>query len=145
MLNRHNLRHCVKVARYMYAHADEVFEHPSEEQRRDMWLVGLLHDIGREFSKQDGNYHGDVAADMLERCRYPYAGVIRMHGIKYGEDSKVLRLLNKADWHIDSRGEYVSLRERLYNIRKHHGEDSPAYKNAKQMYYRIKEDERRHA
>lgn len=141
MLNTDNLRHSLAVARYMYSHAGDIYDNPTEEERRDLWLLGFLHDIGREFSEKDGKYHGLVGADMLYRAGFKNFYEVGRHGIEF-DSTRELKLLNEADWHIDSRGRKTSLKERLKNVEKNHGKHSKAYQCAEKMYETLKESEK---
>ena len=136
MLTTNNLKHCLNVARYMYRHADDIIKNPTEEDRRNLWMLGLLHDIGREFSIEDGKYHGEVSEDLARSfCeRYEnFKGTLADHGLKAGSHD-ALSLLNNADLRIDSKGNRVTVEERLENIKRNHGgKETVAYKTAKKL------------
>lgn len=109
MIDEKRLKHMLEVARLMYEMAEG-----TETYKREMWLLGFLHDIGYEF---DENNHAKEGAKTL----YDIFGVnglsfcIEHHGtpIQFGERQE---LLNFADMSISPKGERVSVEERLKEI-----------------------------
>ena len=134
-LNR--LRHMYGVGREMYRYAKEVLNWP-EEKAREMYILGLLHDAGYEFNKDDCG-HGYEAADILERCGYRYADEIRNHSYVIARPSNELKLLWYADQVIDGKGHKVTFGKRLDDIAKRHGKESDAYKWCKEIIEYCKE------
>lgn len=95
----------------------------------EMFVLGLLHDIGYEFG--DNSNHNEIAFNILNKNNYKYAYEILYHGIADTQySSPELDLLNYADMHIDTQGNYVSFDNRLQDIKSRRGETSPAYINA---------------
>ena len=132
-MNERRMRHCLGVARFMYLNAGFVHHHPTEAQRRDLWLLGYLHDMGREFEFIDKRGHAKIGSDIAKFAGFKFADNILNHGEVYGPDP-ALKLLDIADMHIDSEGNYVSIRRRLKNIEKNHGgKDSKAYICARKL------------
>ena len=109
MLTEDRLKHMLGVARLMYEKAEG-----TETYKREMWLLGFLHDIGYEF---DEDNHAKEGAKML----FDIFGVnglsfpIEHHGspTQFGERQQ---LLNYADMSISPEGERVSIEERLAEI-----------------------------
>ena len=123
-------KHVLAVARRCYAIAKE--QGYNEKFCRNMWLIGYLHDIGYEFC-DDAHDHPDVGAAMLQNLGLgPYSDAvqaIKHHGRVKAGRSIIQDILNQADLTTNSRGEYVTVEERLEDIRERYGSDSDAYQN----------------
>jgi len=109
MLDENRLKHMLGVARLCYELAEG-----SETYKREMWLMGFLHDIGYEF---DENNHAEVGAKLLADT-FGVNGIsfpIEHHGgpMQFGER---MELLNYADMCISPTGERISIDERLKEI-----------------------------
>lgn len=116
------------VAEYIYANAAKYGLDPS-----DMYLLGLLHDIGYLYGGKD---HEQKGAELLQENGYPldYSAAIKMHGMRLSEieyPSYELLLLVEADMHVDMSGENVGYEKRLEGIAARHGMDSSAYQICK--------------
>lgn len=89
-------------------------------QAEELYTLGLLHDIGYEFAKEEDYInHNKIGGEILKKQGYKFWREVYYHGevdIKY--KSEYLDLLNWADMHIDSSGNYVSFDERLEEISK---------------------------
>lgn len=123
-------KHVFSVAEYMYRHAGEYGQNPE-----DMYLLGLLHDIGY----LRGSYgHGENGGEICRRNMYRYAEEIKYHGKHQDEySSPALDLLNEADLMIDSQGNEVGFKQRLNDIKKRYGKDSNNYIFSKKLVERI--------
>lgn len=146
MVGRDNyLLHSYAVAWYMCVKAESRGLDPEL-----MFLLGLLHDIGREFGN---DAHEAVGASLLVKLHskpnYIYA--LRYHGMppteiidKYGEEALTpeLLLLLEADMHVNNLGILVSYEDRLTDIRNRYGAESQEYKNSEQIvtYLKVKEN-----
>lgn len=125
MIDENRIQHIMGVARLMKEKAnlwglDE----------KDMFTLGLLHDIGYEFG--DSEEHHIIGGEMLKRQEYKYYKEVLYHGKPIENySSKELDLLNYADMSIDKMGNVVSFENRLEDIAKRRGYDSPHYKNCK--------------
>lgn len=121
------IAHMHGVAEYMRVHAEE-----HGLPKNEMYLLGLLHDIGYLLGKEEHEKNG---ADFLTENGFPlkYVSSIRMHGkslndpIVDGHWSAETLLLIEADLHVDLSGENVGYDKRLEGIAKRHGKDSKAY------------------
>ena len=122
------IKHMHGVAEYMYSHAHEYELNPDE-----MYLLGLVHDIGyingpnghEEYGAElvGDNYYGDFIR-YHGKTPQMYADA---HGIVKAEIPNEMLLLWEADMSINSDGDEVSFQERLEGIKNHHGSDSKAY------------------
>lgn len=141
MIADETMKHMLEVARFMYNHADLIYDNPTEEQKRDLFTLGFVHDIGKEFEKKDKEYHGLVGAKMLRRLGYAFSDEVSEHGFEY-DTTPELWLLNYADWCIASDGTEMTPRLRLKNIYKCHTGRSKAYRHAKEFFQNFINDER---
>lgn len=102
------------VAEYMYKHAEDYGLDPEE-----MYLLGLLHDIGYLEGKIKHAQHG---ADILQKIKFPhkYQIAVERHGDILKEKdhpSLELMLLIEADMHvIPGSSKEVTYRDRLEEI-----------------------------
>lgn len=139
------IAHMHGVSEYMYAHAgdfnaigkDKIYKDPSKPCLipEDMYILGLLHDVGYLQGKSD---HEEYGAVLLAKNGYgaDKVAVIEKHGCILDEVKDIipeLVLLIEADMHIDTdvKGLFVSFDKRLENVGKRHGFDSQAYKICK--------------
>ena len=100
-------------------------------------MLGYLHDVGYEFSETQKEHAG--VSEQLVKAIMPEDGstgadtalyAISKHG-QYLEGKPVdWMILNIADLTIDSRGNRVTVEERLQDIAKRHGEASEVYRTA---------------
>lgn len=129
-ISEDRLHHIIGVARKAYSLSKEMGY--NEEFCRRMFMLGYLHDVGYEFSKEQKE-HPDVSADLLASVFgsiIPGAkdgiayDAIKNHG-KY-TDKKTLewKILNMADMLIDSKGNEVDVTARLDDIKDRYGEYS---------------------
>ncbi len=128
-ITENRLHHMLGVARYMYAHA--LGRGASEDEARDMFVLGFLHDIGYEWD--DSEDHGAVAYEILEKTNYAHSLAVKEHGSSNPSLlglTYVLRLLNEADMHIGPDGTPMTVEERLVDIGARYGLESEQYKNA---------------
>lgn len=130
MITSDRLNHIVAVARYM---KDYCLKNGFDEYYcKEMFTLGILHDIGYEFCEHAK--HNIVGGELLEKQNYKYANEVKFHGVPNSNYSSLeLDLLNCADMHTDGKGNYVTFDERLWDIKNRRGEDSDAYKNSKQI------------
>lgn len=127
MIDDDRLNHIISVARLMKDKAEEL-----GLDKEEMFLLGFLHDIGYEFG--DSEEHHIVGYQILEKQNYMYSKEVLYHGKPTDEyRSKALDLLNFADMHIDKKGNYVSFKNRLKDIKSRLGEHSMAYINSKKI------------
>lgn len=93
----------------------------------EMFVAGLLHDVGYAFSGADR--HGAAGGKVLERCGYKYSLAIARHGSGVSL-SLAEAILNLADMTVSRFGEQVSMDERLGEIKKRFGAASREYRLA---------------
>ena len=127
MISDDKIKHIIGVARLMKKYSEE--KGFDNNYCLEMFTLGLLHDIGYEFSEH--SEHNSLGGQLLKSQSYKYFKEVLYHGIPKPEyASKELDILNFADMHIDSKGNFVSFTERLDDIKNRYGETSNAYKNS---------------
>ena len=90
----------------------------------DAFILGMLHDIGYEFSEEQKE-HANKGGLILKEQNYKYWQEVFYHGISQNEyDSPMLRLLNYVDMITGPTGEYITIRERIDDISKRYGKGS---------------------
>lgn len=131
MLTADRLKHSLGVARRCQEIAREQGLGLSDKR---YFTLGLLHDIGYEFSDNEG--HAEMSADMISEIAVcglsEELKAIKDHGkpIPFKEQSNSLRILNQADMETSPTGERVTATQRLEDIAQRHGKDSKAYKTS---------------
>lgn len=99
----------------------------------DAFVLGMLHDIGYEFSSEQ-NEHANKGGLVLKEQDYKYWREVYYHGIYQTEyDSPMLRLLNYVDMITGPNGEYMTIKERIDDIARRYGKDSWQEKEAKEL------------
>lgn len=150
-ISEDGLHHILGVARKAYDIAKE--EGYNEDFCRKMFMIGWVHDVGFEFS-ETYKEHPRVSSEMLYqlicmRNKFDMDVPIRTnHAIWYhgqfpeiGDDTTQAarvslvtndewRILNMADMQVDSKGNEVSVTEKLSEIKDKYGEGSEQYKTA---------------
>ena len=125
MIDENRVKHIMGVAKVM---KDNASQWGLDE--KDMFTLGLLHDIGYEFGSSEE--HHLIGGEMLKNQEYMYYKEVLHHGKPTEEfSSKALDLLNYADMSVDKQGNIVSFNDRLQDIAIRRGVDSPHYKNCK--------------
>ena len=113
-----------EIGKNMQLNADEI---------EDLFLLGLNHDIGYEFS-ENGVNHNKIGGLILKKNGYKFWREVYYHGILTSEyDSLYLRILNQADMQIDKYGNDVGYEKRLEDIAGRYGKDSVVYKRCMEM------------
>ena len=142
-ISEDKLHHILGVARKAYRIAKEMGK--DENFCRRCFMLGWIHDIGYEFSKEQSE-HPDVSAMMLllmnegsvaSDLKKPFYKAIRDHGRYPSEMTDEYRILNMADMLVDSRGREVTVSQRLDDIKDRYGEHSDQYLTACDVCYRI--------
>lgn len=131
MITENRLNHIIGVARRCYNLAKEL--NKGEDYCRRMYVMGFLHDVGYEFSDNQG--HASCGADILEQMKFPFSDEIRKHGmpLSFEEQSEELRILNQADIETSATGERIFAQERLQDVEKRYGRDSVQYTNMEKL------------
>ena len=93
-------------------------ENMTNEEIQSLYTLGLLHDIGYEFADSDDyKRHNVIGGELLKSQGYKQWKEIYYHGVVNSPyQSYHLDLLNWADMHIDSVGNYVSFDGRLEEL-----------------------------
>ena len=100
-------------------------------KEKEMFLLGLLHDIGYLEQPKEHNFFG---GNLLKEQGYKYWQEVYWHGVPdAGYSSEALDLLNAADMQVNAYGEQVSYAARLEDIGARYGTDSPQYTLAEKM------------
>ena len=118
MIQEHRKKHIFAVAELMQRYGQE--RDYSAEQCNELYTLGLLHDIGYAFlEEKDYEKHEMVGGEVLHKQGYKFWKEVYYHGVANSPyQSEYLDLLNLADMHIDSEGNYVGLDERLEELSK---------------------------
>ena len=112
--------HSYGVAEYMYRN--------SNKKRDEMYILGLLHDIGKIHGFDN---HESLGGEITKDVGFIYSEEIKYHGIVQSDYSSYeLDLLNAADLSIDSEGNEVGYIKRIEDIKTRYGEKSTQYIDA---------------
>ena len=134
-ISNHRIAHMHGVAEWMYEHAEEY----GCENREEMYLLGLLHDIG--YLSGDAVYE-QKGAELLGEDSY-YGRVVKyhgqtpqeymdIHGCSAAEIPNELILLWTADMTVDLNGNAVGVGARLKDIGNRYGAESQAYRKSQE-------------
>ncbi len=129
------MAHMHGVAEWMYEHAEEY----GCENKDEMYLLGLVHDIGYIYGKTK---HEQKGAELVGSDSY-YGRLIQAHGLTPREymDSHAcfaseipneMILLWTADMTVDPTGKPVGFKARLEGIGECHGIDSEPYRKCRE-------------
>lgn len=140
MITDERMKHMLGVARQCYSLAKE--QGCTEAVSRDFFLMGLLHDIGYEFTDEQEK-HAQIGYEMLEHVigssPYSYINIIESIG-RHGDSTYKLEntplrlaILNRADMTTDNAGNPCTVDEKLREIAEHHGINSFEYKRAMEL------------
>lgn len=124
-LSNNKLIHSKAVAEKMRSKALEL--NWDTYRAEDMYLLGLLHDIGYSISQ---NHHANAGALLLARNNYRYSFEVQHHGRPVDNPSDELLLLWWADLTTLYNGWDTSLKNRLTDIEIRYGVNSHQYQNA---------------
>ena len=132
MISDDRMLHSLRVAQKLQKAAEEmpnIYGAFADE----MFLLGLLHDIGYEFTA-DAEQHAQVGGEFLRRQGFKLWKEVYYHGNpRCRFHSAELDLLNRADMTVDHCGKEVTIEERLADIANRHGKDSAQYRTAVEM------------
>ncbi len=123
------------VAEYMYRHAEEY----GCKNREEMYLLGLVHDIGYLYGKED---HERSGAELIGSGTY-YGRFVQAHGqtpreymeqhsCSAAEIPNEMILLWTADMMVGPDGEAVGFMKRLKEIEDRFGRDSDIYRTCRE-------------
>ena len=129
------LKHSLEVARLMKELAEGAGW--NKQKCEEMFVLGLLHDIGYESAEQQCE-HAGLGGEMLKNQGYKYWKEVSCHGKLDAEySSEELTILNIADVSVDSTGKKVGVSARLSDIASRYGVDSKQYIEAEQLARKI--------
>ena len=124
-VNRRN--HMNAVAELCYELAKDKYN-MSEEDTRKAFYMGYVHDIGYRFCDNKSD-HPEVGFRMLPNDELSQA--IRYHGkndaLHNNSNNAYSLILNEADLRVNSKGERVTVKERLDDIARRYGVTHPSY------------------
>lgn len=137
-ISKERIMHSLQVGRTTYLLSRDLFNW-DEQKCRQMFVLGLVHDCGYEFSL-DQTEHPSIGADILSECDYRFSEEIRWHGIASSPyESDELLVLNIADLLTDKTGRTILLSERLGDIKERYGGSSTQYREVCQLVSEITE------
>lgn len=121
--------HSLTVAKQMYTMALERTK--DGFYARKMFHLGLVHDIGYQFT-ENNREHAHIGGEFLRDEGYEYWKKVYDHGNPdlLGEPSEEWFILNFADMTTDSKGNRVTMEERLKDIGSRYGYKSEEYLTA---------------
>lgn len=141
MITNNRWAHILSVARKAKTLALKLKKN-DEKFAEDMFLLGMLHDMGYEFN-QSNQGHAQVGGEILKRNNYKYWQEVALHGDeKVTKMSDELFLLNTADMTTGPNGEDFSFEGRLDEIASRFGKESSAYQKCVIEVEKLKSDER---
>ncbi len=138
-ITNERIAHMHGVAEWMYEHAEEY----GCEKKDEMYLLGLIHDIGYLYGSKEE--HEQRGAELLGIDTY-YGKIIQAHGLtpqEYMDNYACLEfeipnemiLLWTADMMVDLSGNAVGFKARLDEIEKKHGTESVPYRVCKETMF----------
>ena len=135
-MDDNRLKHCYAVAKKMVEIKKK--KDLSEEQLKELFVLGYLHDIGYQFGTNEN--HNIIGGNILKDSNYKYWEEVYYHGISDSKYKSIyLNILNKADMMIDKYGNDVGFDKRLENIKSRYGEDSIQYINCAKIVNELRE------
>ena len=137
-MNDDRLKHSVSVARKMKEIGKEYGL--SEEEIKELFVLGYNHDIGYEFCN-DNTKHNIIGGEILKNNGYKYWKEVYYHGNPDTDYSSLfLKILNMADMQIDKYGNDVGYEKRLEDIKARYGENSKPYICSSEIINSLKEN-----
>ena len=134
-MDDNRIKHCYAVAKKMVELGKE--KDLSEEQLKELFVLGYLHDIGYQFGTNEN--HNIIGGNILKDSNYKYWEEVYYHGISDSKYKSIyLNILNKADMMIDKYGNDVGFDKRLEDIKSRYGEDSIQYVNCFKIVNELK-------
>ena len=130
-MDNDRLNHSIAVARKMVEIGKDFGL--KEDELKELFLLGYLHDIGYEYDNTGAN-HNKIGSNILKQSGYKYHKEVYYHGeIEDEYSSLYLKILNKADMQIDKYGNDVGYDKRLEDIKNRYGKDSNVYKKCEKL------------
>lgn len=141
MITSNRWQHILGVARKAKILAQAL--RPNDEKySEDMFLLGMLHDFGYEFT-ENGKKHAMVAGQILERSGYKYWQDVVNHSEKATDNmSDETFIINCADLSVSPDGKDITIAERVEDIGRRHGKNSTQYLIAFEKLQKLQVDAR---
>ncbi len=141
MITENRWKHMLGVARKAKEFALKM-QPDNEKYAEDMFLLGLLHDLGYEFS-ETGRGHSGIGGEILKRSGYKYWNEVANHGYsKNADTTDELFILNCADMSVAVGGANCTMAQRLEDIGTRYGIDSSEYRKAVLEIEKLQSDAR---
>lgn len=141
MISESRWRHILGVARKSKEFALK-FKPENSKFAEDMFLLGMLHDMGYEFMESNAS-HAYVGGEILKRNNYQFWSEVSLHGDETVDDmTDELFILNCADMSTGPNGEDFTFDERLEEIASRFGKDANAYKKCVVEVEKLRSDKR---
>lgn len=121
------MKHILAVARQAYNIARTKYK-LNENDCRKAFIIGYLHDVGYEFSENNLE-HPEKGFSLIRDTLGVEIQEILKHGDPYAEQDLFLAILNEADLTVDSKGNIVTVEERLNDIKSRYSADAIEYLN----------------
>ncbi|MBR1915124.1 MAG: HD domain-containing protein [Alphaproteobacteria bacterium] len=142
MITQNRWQHILGVARKCKEYALK-FKPEDGQFAEDMFLLGMLHDMGYEFNQSNASSHAAVGGEILKRNNYRYWQEVALHGDETAQNmSDELFILNSADMSTGPNGEDFTFEERLNEIAQRFGKQSQAYQKCVIEIEKLKSDKR---
>ena len=112
----------------------------SESELRELFVLGLNHDIGYEFTEKGLN-HEKIGGEILRDSGFKYWKEVYYHSSindKYA--SLYLNILNQADMQVDRYGNDIGYEKRLEDIKIRYGDNPIIYERAVKLVNRLIEN-----
>lgn len=123
-IDENRLKHSLAVARSAHNYALNVFSFSAEEAQ-EMFVIGLLPDIGYEFVDNQLD-HAHAGGEILQRMGMTGCEEVFHHGDPDTDySSKRLRILDMADLTTTPDGKRCTVKERLGDVISRYGKRSP--------------------
>ena len=141
MISESRWQHILGVARKCKEFALK-FKPENSKFAEDMFLLGMLHDMGYEFIESNAS-HAYVGGEILKRNNYQFWSEVSLHGDETVKNmSDELFILNCADMSTGPNGENFTFDERLEEIASRFGKDADAYKKCVVEVEKLRADKR---
>lgn len=121
VLTKERIKHCAGVASFIYDYGNK--HGFSKMEIEELYVVGLLHDIGY-LNNKAGIQHGKAGADLCRDLglKEQYCELIENHGVFSENASATQKLFWLADMCIDRDGKFEGYEKRYRSICKRFGE-----------------------
>lgn len=130
-LSDNKIKHSKAVAEFLFHNTRFT------DRREEMYIIGLLHDIG--YMKQNKE-HAKAGGEMLKDLGFKNWQPIAYHGDPNNTTNSMTDELNWADMLIDHEGNLVGYEARLEGIKERYGEKSTQYIDAQRIVERLKKE-----